>query len=828
MWGCPACRPGSARAIAADPSHQQVQIISISSTDGGSVPAAIVGSRVTLPAAGQYELYFVFPLEREQQTLRVVARTFALGGIALVLLLGAVAYVVTRLVVDPVRRAALVAERLSSGRLHERMRAHGEDDIAKLGKSFNAMADSLQKQIRQLEDLSRVQQRFVSDVSHELRTPLTTIRMAGDLIHDSRHDFDPSVARSAELLHNEIDRFESLLSDLLEISRFDAGAAALDVEATDLRDTIERTIESTAALAARRGSRLEVIPTDGPCVAEIDPRRVERILRNLVVNAIEYGEGRPVTVQLGVNAKAVAVSVRDSGVGLRPGEAALVFNRFWRADPARARTTGGTGLGLAISREDARLHEGWLHAWGEPGVGSCFRLTLPRHTGGSDRELPLAAAASGRGSSGERVSGGGSQARYRLRGSGVMRRARPLVTCAVPVVVALAAVLGLSGCGGLPSSSAVQQGSLVGEPALQPVRVQPDGPAAGATPEQIVRGFLRAGAGAGFDDDHAVARSFFARSVKDHWLPDSGVKVYGDDSALKVELLTPGSVRVTAAIVAEVDSAGRYRETPAGTLARATFGMQKLRVGWRISQPPKGFGLWLSASDLDRTYRSFTVAYVSKVARTMVGDRRWFPITPGLATTLARAQLAPVPAYLTGAARTGIPAGTTLAVDSVPIQSGRAVVDLSASALSANPDLRRAMWAQFVTTLMQVASVTQVSLEVKGAGLDLPDTPGRVSTLTALGYQSHDLGCHRDGHPAHRQPAEPGVLGSPPDQDQPPKLPASSVLPKIPTGWVSLALSWKRSGDRGNWRRSRRPCALAGESDLPAGQVRQRPDQTVL
>ena len=376
-------------AIAADPGHQQVQIITIGAADGTTIPSAIVGSRVTLPAAGAYELYFVFPLAREQQTLQVVSRTFTLGGIALVLLLGAVAYVVTRIVVDPVRRAAVVAERLSSGRLHERMRAHGEDDIARLGKSFNAMADSLQKQIRQLEDLSRVQQRFVSDVSHELRTPLTTIRMAGDLIHESRRDFDPSVARSAELLHNEIDRFESLLSDLLEISRFDAGAAALDVEATDLCTTIWRAIESTSALAARRDTRLEVIPPDGPCVAEVDPRRVDRILRNLVANAIEYGEGRPVTIQLGVNAKAVAVTVRDTGVGLRPGEAAMVFNRFWRADPARARTTGGTGLGLAISREDARLHGGWLHAWGEPGVGSCFRLTLPRHTGIPIESSPL-------------------------------------------------------------------------------------------------------------------------------------------------------------------------------------------------------------------------------------------------------------------------------------------------------------------------------------------------------------------------------------------------------------------------------------------------------
>ena len=376
-------------AIARDPGHQQIQIISISSSEGAQVSAVIIGSRVTLPVAGQYELYFVFPLAREEKTLQVVGRTFALGGIALVLLVGAVAFVVTRLVVDPVRRAALVAERLSSGRLNERMQARGEDDIAKLGKSFNAMADSLQKQIRQLEDLSRVQQRFVSDVSHELRTPLTTIRMAGDLIHDSRVDFDPSVARSAELLHNEIDRFESLLTDLLEISRFDAGAAVLDLEATDLRHTTGRAIESVTALAARRGSRLEVIPTDGPCVAEIDPRRVERILRNLLVNAIEHGEGRPVTVRLGFNKRAVAVSVRDSGVGLRPGEAGLVFTRFWRADPARARTSGGTGLGLAISQEDARLHEGWLQAWGEPGVGSCFRLTLPRRTGVPIDRSPL-------------------------------------------------------------------------------------------------------------------------------------------------------------------------------------------------------------------------------------------------------------------------------------------------------------------------------------------------------------------------------------------------------------------------------------------------------
>ena len=389
-----------------------------------------------------------------------------------------------------------------------------------------------------------------------------------------------------------------------------------------------------------------------------------------------------------------------------------------------------------------------------------------------------------------------------------MRRPRRLSVCVAVVVAAV-----LSACGGLPTDSGVQQGSQVGEPAAQPVRVQPDGPATGATVEQIVRGFIRAGAGAGFDDDHAIARSFFTPNVEDEWLADSGVEVFADDSTLKVELLTPTTVRVTASIVAEVDSTGRYHETPAGTSVEATFGMQKLSAGWRISVPPKGFGLWLSASDLDRIYRPFTIAYVSKTARTIVGDRRWFPITPGLATTLARAQLAPVPTYLGGAAQTGVPSGTSLAVDAVPIQSGRAVVDLSASALSVDPDLRRAMWAQFVTTLMQVPLVTQVSLEVGGAGLDLPGTPDRVSLLTTLGYQPGSSVSATSGAVLRAGIALSRVSADrPSDLDQPYKTSqpsAGSALPEIPTGWVSLALSWDGQeiagiggdrGDLGRWQ----------------------------
>jgi two-component system, OmpR family, sensor histidine kinase MtrB len=354
-----------------------------------STPGIAIGSRVTVPIAGEYELYFVFSLDREQETINLVRRSLIGGGIALVLLVGGIAYMVTRQVVRPVRQAAMVAQRLSSGRLQERMVARGEDDLARLAASFNTMAHNLQSQIGQLEHLSRVQQRFVSDVSHELRTPLTTIRMAGDVLHEARADFAPEVARSAELLQTQLDRFEALLGDLLEISRIDAGGDLLDVEPVDLRDLVSRVVESAGPLTVSNGSLLVADLSGGPAVAEVDARRIERILRNLVVNALEHGNGKPVEVRIGCDEHAVAVSVRDHGVGLRPGEAALVFNRFWRADPSRARTVGGTGLGLSIAIEDARLHRGWLQAWGEPGEGSCFRLTLPRTAGGELTSSPL-------------------------------------------------------------------------------------------------------------------------------------------------------------------------------------------------------------------------------------------------------------------------------------------------------------------------------------------------------------------------------------------------------------------------------------------------------
>jgi two-component system, OmpR family, sensor histidine kinase MtrB len=376
---------GSGRA---DDPGQVADQVRTAEVNGQTTKYLVYGSPVPT-SFGHVELYNVVPLTTEDSAANQIRSTVLVTGLALVILLGVVAGLVTRLVVTPVRVAARTAQRLSAGLLDQRMKVDGEDDLALLAAAFNQMAANLQRQIVRLEEMSRLQRRFTSDVSHELRTPLTTVRMAADLIFSEREDFDPAVARSAELLQAELDRFESLLTDLLEISRFDAGFAALDAEHADLVPIVERVADRLAGLAERVGVDIELHLPESPVIAEVDPRRVERVLRNLVGNAVEHGERRPVRVTLAGDEGAVAVTVRDHGIGLKPGEERLVFNRFWRADPSRARQTGGSGLGLSISAEDARLHGGWLEAWGTPGGGAQFRLTLPVRAGDRLVSAPL-------------------------------------------------------------------------------------------------------------------------------------------------------------------------------------------------------------------------------------------------------------------------------------------------------------------------------------------------------------------------------------------------------------------------------------------------------
>ncbi|WP_037355596.1 MtrAB system histidine kinase MtrB [Amycolatopsis orientalis] len=348
----------------------------------------IVGTSLAT-AATPLQLYLLFPLTSEQTTVSTVQNTLFVAGIVLLLLLAGITNLVVRQVVRPVRQAVAAAEQFAGGDLDQRLAVVGEDDLAKLAVSYNSMAASIQNQIRQLEEFGGLQRRFTSDVSHELRTPLTTVRMAADVLHASREQFPPGLARSTELLVDELDRFEALLGDLLEISRLDAGVEELSAEYIDVRPIATRAVEQVRVLAGTAGSAVELVLPDEDASAEVDARRIERILRNLLANAVDHSEGKPVVLTVAVNESAVAVTVRDYGVGLRAGEAELVFNRFWRADPSRNRRTGGTGLGLAISQEDARLHGGVLDAWGEPGHGACFRLVVPRRQGVPIAESPL-------------------------------------------------------------------------------------------------------------------------------------------------------------------------------------------------------------------------------------------------------------------------------------------------------------------------------------------------------------------------------------------------------------------------------------------------------
>ncbi|WP_241681229.1 MtrAB system histidine kinase MtrB [Pseudactinotalea terrae] len=368
--------------------RQMWQAVAIKTGDG-EVPGIAAGTMVTLPLVGASELYFVYSLSEEQATLDLLQRVLLVGALALVLLLLVMTWYLTKQVLTPVQQAANTAGRLADGLLDERMTVRGVDELAVLARSFNEMAQSIQDQIERLAHLSQMQQRFVSDVSHELRTPLTTIRMASEVLNASRDDFGPIEARSAELLATQLDRFESLLADLLEISRFDAGAATLEVEETNMVVAVERVIDIVEPLAEQRGSPVARTLPEVPVRVDMDTRRVERVLRNLLVNAVEHGEGKPIEVTMAANARAVSVVVRDHGIGMTPAAAARVFDRFWRADPARTRTLGGTGLGLAISLEDAHLHGGTLEAWGSPGEGAAFRLTLPLRAGLEVREHPL-------------------------------------------------------------------------------------------------------------------------------------------------------------------------------------------------------------------------------------------------------------------------------------------------------------------------------------------------------------------------------------------------------------------------------------------------------
>ena len=368
----------------------QWQSVGIRASDSDKVsPGILVGTQVQLPRAGTHELYILYSLAADQRQVDVVLRVLVLSALPIIVTLPIGVFALLHRLLLPVRLTVSAATKAAEGDLDVRVEVHGADEMAALGRAFNAMTSSLQDTISRYDELAKLQQRFVSDVSHELRTPLTTIRMAEDIVWDNRQDLPAHARRSAELLHDQTERMEQMLADLLEISRYDAASALLDAEERDLRPIVTRVVEACAELAQRQGVPVEVV-APARAAAEIDERRIERVIRNLVVNAIEHADGTRVTITVATSATDVACRVRDRGVGMTQEVADHVFDRFYRADTARARTTGGTGLGLAIATEDVAIHGGRLQAYGEPGKGASFLMTLPKHAGDEIASRPLA------------------------------------------------------------------------------------------------------------------------------------------------------------------------------------------------------------------------------------------------------------------------------------------------------------------------------------------------------------------------------------------------------------------------------------------------------
>jgi two-component system sensor histidine kinase MtrB len=354
-----------------------------------SVDSLFVGNRINIPGAGRYEMYVVFSLASQGSTIQLIQNSLFVTGFALIFLIALITWLVVRQVVRPVREAASVAKQFTQGEFDLRLPISSKDELATLAISFNDMAASIEQQISRLENLSRVQQRFVSDVSHELRTPLTTLRMASEVIYNHRTTFEAPVARSAELLVAQLDRFERLLEDLLEVSRFDAEVAVLEPVEFDLIALIKRSVHDLGVDTDEKTSGVSTKSDNSVVTVKADLRRVERIMRNLLSNALDHCDGTPIEIQIRSTDSEVAVGVRDFGTGLDESSLIRVFDRFWRADPSRARVRGGTGLGLSIALEDARLHNGELDAWGRPGKGAHFVLTLPRNAGEAIVSRPI-------------------------------------------------------------------------------------------------------------------------------------------------------------------------------------------------------------------------------------------------------------------------------------------------------------------------------------------------------------------------------------------------------------------------------------------------------
>jgi signal transduction histidine kinase len=330
----------------------------------GETRYLVIGGRV--PAADT-ELYYFFDEDRLWDELgQLLTILLSVLG-ALVLLGGLVGFLLARGLLRPVARASAAAHSLAEGLLDTRLPVESEDEFGAWAASFNEMADALEAKITALSEAQARERRFTSDVSHELRTPLTALVAEASLLGEHLDRMPEQARRPAELLVNDVARLRDLVEDLMEISRLDAGEARVRKEPVDVASLVR-----TAVHSRRWNDRVTIDPEQ--VVISTDPRRLERIVANLVGNALEHA-GRDVAVRVGKDGVAAFVEVSDRGPGIPPDRLPHVFDRFYKADSSRAGP--GSGLGLAIALENARLLGGDLDVWSEVGRGTRFTLRLP-------------------------------------------------------------------------------------------------------------------------------------------------------------------------------------------------------------------------------------------------------------------------------------------------------------------------------------------------------------------------------------------------------------------------------------------------------------------
>ena len=349
----------------------------VAAVGGGRVAEARreVGGRSYVIVGGQLppdgpSWFFFFPLDDVDEDLaglRTVLAAVAAATVAVAVVVGLLS---ARRLLRPVARARDAARRLERGDLATRLPADGGDELADLSRSFNEMAEALERTVGDLRQLEAGQRRFVADVSHELRTPLTALNAAADVLAGNRDGLNEPGAKAAGILILESRRLARLVEDLMEISRFDAGVAPVDVEPVP----VGRLVRESAALRGWSDD-VDVAVDGGEVWASADARRLDTVVANLLGNAVKHGRP-PVTVRVAAAGGTVTVTVADAGPGIRPADVGRVFDRFAKGDAARPRSEG-SGLGLAIARENARLLGGDLTVASPPGSGAVFTLTVP-------------------------------------------------------------------------------------------------------------------------------------------------------------------------------------------------------------------------------------------------------------------------------------------------------------------------------------------------------------------------------------------------------------------------------------------------------------------